>query len=375
MVALFSLPDELLAHILHDIPVRDVVPLTIAAPQMTRRAGLLSALVQRQRGLLQQVGVDCTLLPNESLNLRYIARLSGGLNGMPAWFLGYLHEIMQDFRGGVAFTWPCMKRIWTEFGACHFRGLLQFVPYDADPNPALYESLEELMRAIFDYQAYSHDELRLYEHDLGPGLWNRFSHVIGLRDLEPVLQTFEGRSQALDVVDELVDEDEEDDEEDEDWDPSEDEASLDSVEEDAEFEEDEENQETDEGGGDVDGVVTEMMESAPDRCDNPMCPCTACLCCASYTDKDMTGPVAQAAFAHSPAFGPGLLPRTILQWSPETRTRCSTIIRYSIRQHHPTLELLLEELLAARRPHACARSYFIRGAVFGRNGSLCVQCD
>jgi hypothetical protein len=299
--------------------------------------------------------------------------------------LGYLHEIMQDFRGGVAFTWPCMKRIWTEFGACHFRGLLQFVPYDAcqpprpsqpvtHPNLALNESLEELMRAISVHR--DHDELRLYEHDLGPGQWSRFTHVIGLRDLEPVLQTFEVRSQALDVVDELVDEDEEDDEEDEDWDPSEGDASHDSVEEDAEFDEDEENQEADQDDwATLMDVPREMMESAPDKCDNPMCPCTACLCCASYTDKDMTGPVAQAAFAHSPAFGPGLLPRTILQWSPETRTRCDTIIRDSTRQHHPTLELLLEELLAARRPHACARSYFIRGAIFGRNGSLCVQCD
>ena len=93
------------------------------------------------------------------------------------------------------------------------------------------------------------------------------------------------------------------------------------------------------------------------------------------TTHGLTGPVAQAAFAHSPAFGPGLLPRTILQWSPETRTRCDYIIRDSTRQHHPTLKLLLEELLAARRPHACARSYFIRGAIFGRNGSLCVPCD
>ena len=212
MVALFSLPDELLVHILHDIPIRDVVRLTIGAPQMTRRAGLLSALVQRQRGLLQQVGVDCTPLPNESLNLRYIARLSGGLNGMPAWFLRYLHEIMQDFKVNVAFTWPCMQRIWTEFGACHFRGLLQFVPYDAcqpprpsqpitHPNLALNESLEELMRAISVHR--DHDELRLYEHDLGPGQWSQFTHVIGRRDLEPVLQTFEVRSQALDVVDEL----------------------------------------------------------------------------------------------------------------------------------------------------------------------------
>ena len=371
MSPLFSLPDELLVHILRDTPIRDVVRLTIAAPQMTRRAGLLSALVQCQRGLLQEVGVDCTPLPNELLNLRHIARLSGGLNEMPAWFLIYLHESTQDFAQNATFTWPCMKRIWTEFGACHFRGLLQFVPDrdGANQNHPLVDSLPELMHAMFEHRHHQRDRL---DHEQA-NVIGRFTYVIGMRDLEGALQSLEVRSQALGVVDELVDEDEEDDEDDEDWDPSKGDTSDDSAGEDAEIDGDDSHMQTTQQ--DVDGMVTEMMEFAPDECDNPMCPCTVCLCCASYTDKDMTGPVAQAAFAHMPAFGPGLLPRTILQWRPYPIHRRITVFRDSMRKHHPTLELLLEELLATRRPHACARSYFIRGAVFGRLGSVCVQCD
>ena len=120
--------DDVFVELVVRLPVRCVARVAIAAPFVTRRHGLLDRVVQRQRAVLAGAGVDTTRLQGEAVNLRHVARLSGGLNAVPAWFARWLHEILEGICTDVVLSWECIKRVWQTDGEAHFGGLLQFWP-------------------------------------------------------------------------------------------------------------------------------------------------------------------------------------------------------------------------------------------------------
>ena len=374
-----ELSDDVLVEVALALPVRDVARLTIAAPLMTHRPGLMGKIIEMQRLLLQQAGVDCTPLPSEEpLRLKYIARLSGGLNAVPAWFVLWVNFLNNCTSNGTTlapFTWAAVKRLWAEEGALYFPGLLQFMPRDQDDDlddelvgadiwrdeariPPAYHGLRQALKVAMDDMFNSCQGLRR-------------SQCWGVRDWERAMECRATRSQALDVVHELEDDDDDDDD-DEDYAPSDEDLS----------EDEEAHLEAEAAAVQVEhdawlDAVDEAEEYAndfpmlPEECDSPMCPCTPCGSSAVLNlYKDMPGPVAAAAFAGQPDFGPKpLRPRTFMDWRAHGRhrTRHGRVL-HSAKVHHPTRELLLEELLATRRPTACARSHMMRGLALGRLG-------
>ena len=81
-----------------------------------------------------------------------------------------------------------------------------------------------------------------------------------------------------------------------------------------------------------------------------MCPCDASGCCATFTGKRLMGPVAVASRM-----------RYFLSGPVGDRTNRRKLLLYT-HLHDPRLELVLEELLATRQAHPCARACMLRGA-------------
>ena len=204
------------------------------------------------------------------------------------------------------------------------------------------------------------------------------------------------RENALDVMDELADAEVEDDDDDETWDEregseresdQEDFAEGDSAleaegirftkEEEEALDANDEACEWVAGFTHINGHPELPYEDhqLPDTCDNLMCDCSPCdVGCATFcSQKPQTGPVAAASFpaTHNRHH------RYFLVWrDPRLAVPQHVTFLQDMHSHHPTLELLMEEALATRRPHACARAYMLRGLLIARNGGfVCAPCD
>lgn len=386
-----DLDDEILVLILVRLPVRAVVQFTRAAAfirEITGRADFMSWFVLRQREALHAAGVPCELLPNESLGLRYLARLSGGLNEVPAWFVRWIVDDVSSLHlGRATVSWECVKCLWHTIGSQYFTGLLQFWPHrqsTAGTSDRVFSGSYERLQTVIAADETNKSELHtllvqildkakmvsLQRTHRQP--WD--SHVtncaIGASDLAHAMQA--AQQPPMDVVDQLVDaEDEDDDENDVDW--------VDGLRElrrpSREVVEEEEDPaivaEAEAIDADEDAILEvqdrisdighEMEAHLPDMCDNPMCPCLPSLCCGIFLYKDVD---------HDTQTKPPML------WTfGRRRYMNGRVWSMDCVLHHPTLEILLDELLTSLEPQTCARAHMLRSIMIEEGGHVCMPCD